>query len=325
MDTCARRAAPATAARWRCAAAGAAAAALLAGCGVPEPATDAGAAGAGGGYPLTVTTAHGDVTVEAAPERVVALGAPSADEVVSLGVDPVGVALDPATLEESAPWLADRVADTAEAGLVRADGTPDIEAIATLEPDLIVAETYLLTEKRTFDRLNAIAPTVAPDSTSVNVDWDVRLRSTAAALDAADEAERLITDIETEFADSGAGVPDGTTYQWVRADPAGFTFGNGSVFDLYGMEPAANQDNTQSSDPLPRENTAELDADFLAVWAPEGRAELEEDPLFRSLPAVEDGTVYFADADFANAINSPAPIALRWLREELTPTLGALS
>ncbi|MFC3995807.1 ABC transporter substrate-binding protein [Nocardiopsis sediminis] len=273
-------------------------------------------------------TLHGDVTVPEQPERVVALGVAAADELISLGVEPVAVAADPGTLQDNAPWLADRIAGTADADLVPLDGEPNLEAIASAGPDLIVAEAYQVQDEAVFDRLNAIAPTIAPATDAVNPDWDERLLTTAQALGRTEEAEEIIDTITAEFAEAGAAVPgiDERTYQWVRADPDGYGFGNGSLFELFGLRPAGNQDNTQTGDALSREDTAELDADLLAVWAQsdEQRAELDADPLFRDLPAVESGTVYYADLAFANAINSPAPISLRWIRDELEPVIGEL-
>lgn len=285
-----------------------------------------------------MTTSQGEVTIESAPQRVVALGFSSADELISLGVDPVKVAADPGTLAANAPWLVDPLteiagndglASVADPSLVTADGSPDLEVIATAAPDLIIAEVYQVPDRAAFDRLNAIAPTVTPDTEAFNPDWDERLLSTAAALDRTGQAQELIAELEAEFAEVGAEVPgiEGRTYQWVRADDNGFVFGNGSLFELFGMHAADNQDNTQTAAALSLENTADLDADLLAVWpqTEERRAELEADPLFRELPSVRNGTVYFAGLDFANAINSPAPISLRWLRDELAPVVGALA
>ncbi|MGW9349037.1 ABC transporter substrate-binding protein [Nocardiopsis flavescens] len=314
-------------------------AALLVGCGADAGEGDPGAAegGGGGAYPVTVATAQGEVTIESAPERVVALGFSPADELISLGVDPVMVAVDPATLEENAPWLVGPLTEAGGEGgleavaapeLVTGDGGVDLEAVANARPDLIIAEAYQVQDAAAFERLNAIAPTVTPDTDALNPDWDERLLSTAAALDRTERAQELIADLEAEFAEVGAQVPGigERTYQWVRADDTGYVFGNGSLFDLFGMRPAENQDNTQTAASLSLENTADLDADLLAVWAPSGerREELESDPLFQELPSVEAGTVYFAGLDFANAINSPAPISLRWLRDELAPVVGAL-
>lgn len=300
----------------------------LTGCGAAQEEPVRADAGAEGAYPLTVETIHGEVTVPERPERVLALGFASADELLSLGVRPAAVAADPATLEESAPWLAEEVEGIADAGLAQDSGELNLEAVANTRPDLIVAEVYQVQDAGVFEQLNAIAPTVAPPTDSLNPDWDERLTTTAAAVGRTSEAEALIEEIGAEFAEVGASVPDveEATYQWVRADPDGYVFGNGSLFELFGLRPADNQDNTQTGDPLSRERATDLDADLLAVWAQsaEHREELDGDPLFQSLPAVEAGTVYYADLAFANAINSPAPISLRWLRDELAPVVGEL-
>jgi iron complex transport system substrate-binding protein len=176
--------------------------------------------------------------------------------------------------------------------------------------------------------LSQIAPTVTPDSTALNVDWDQRLLSTAAAVDKTGEAEDIITKIKAEFAAAGASVPNisSKTYQWVRADPDGYGFGNGSVLELFGLKPAANQDNTQNGPPLSKENTAQLNADLLGIWVPtqQLRDALDKDPLFQSLPAVKNGTVFYADLAMADAANEPAPMALQWLKDKLLPVIEKL-
>jgi iron complex transport system substrate-binding protein len=46
--------------------------------------------------------------------------------------------------------------------------------------------------------------------------------------------------------------------------------------------------------------------------------------LFQNLPAVKHGTVCYADLAVADAANVPAPMALRWLKDKLAPTIRAL-
>jgi len=319
--------------RWlRVAFAGAVVAALAA-CG-SSAGDDSGDSGDGGGgsdgaYPRTVATLYGDVTIPTAPTRVVALSFASADELLSLGVTPITVAADPKTLDDMTPWVADEIRATADASLTTASYELNVEAIAAAKPDLIVAQTWQIKDKAAFDQLNAVAPTVAPDSDALNVDWDVRLRTTADAVDKADEAQKLIADIQAEFAAVGDAVPDisSKTYQWVRVDPDGFGFGNGAVFGLFGLKPGTLQDNTQNSAPLSLEQTSKLDADLLAVWARSAdlRTSIDDSKLFQQLPAVRSGAVYYADMAFANALNSPGPLALRWLKDQLTPTIEKLA
>lgn len=176
-------------------AAGALAVLLVAGCGTAQDPEEA-PSGSAGAYPLTVETVHGEVTVEREPERVVALGFAPAEELLALGVEPVSVAEDPDTLEQSVPWMAGEIADTADAGLLTADGEPNLETVAAADPDLIVSQTYQVTDQSAFDQLNAIAPTILPTTGAVNVDWDERLLKTAEALGRTAQAKELVTEIE---------------------------------------------------------------------------------------------------------------------------------
>lgn len=280
------------------------------------------------GFPVNVATRYGEVTIKKAPERVVALTVASADALISLGVQPVAVAADPDTLQAAFPWMVDSIKDVSNNKLVSPSGVPDAEAIAQIHPDLIVGETWLFKDQAAYDQVNKIAPTVVANSTALNVDWDQRLLNAAAALNKTDEAKTIIADIRAEFTKVGEQVPDiaDKTYQFVRVDPDGYGFGNGSVLGLFGLKPASNQDNTQNGPPLSKENTAQLNADLLGVWAPakQLRDGLDKDPLFQNLPAVKNGTVFYADLAIADAANSPGPMSLRWLKDKLAPTIGAL-
>ncbi len=302
----------------------------LAACGSDDTADGAGATAAGGDgvYPVTLTTQHGDVTIERAPERIVALDGATADEVLSLGGELTAVASDPDTFADVYPWLVDEVSDIVDGRLVPPSGEVNVEAVAATKPDLIIAQSWQMSDAALFRQLNDIAPVVIPESSDVNVDWDQRLLTTAKALGATDAANALIDEARASFSEVGATVPDieSKTYQLVRADPDGWGFGNGSVLELFGLTPAANQDNTQGGPSLSKERTSELDADVLGVWAPtpELRAALDDDPLFQALPAVKNGTVYYPDLALATAVNTPAPMALAWAKDRLAPTIQAL-
>lgn len=281
-----------------------------------------------GGYPRTVQTLHGPVTIEEEPGRIVALSFATADALLSLGIHPSAVATNPSTLAASTPWLAARIKGVADGELVSSAGVPNFEAIAAKQPDLILAETWQVSDKKVFDRLNTIAPTVVADSDALNVDWDVRLASVAEAVDRSPKAEQVVARIQRQFKAVGNEVPDisSKTYQWVAIGPQGYQFGNGSIFELFGLKPAANQDNSQNGPLLSKEKTGDLDADLLGVFprTPALRHAAEQDPLFQQLPAVRNGTVYWSGLAFANAINSPGPLALDWMRAKLAPTVRKL-
>lgn len=279
-------------------------------------------------YPITLTTPYGDVTIPEQPERVVTLTIEAADALISLGIEPIAVAADPATFPATHPWMVGKIDDVADAALVSGTLEINYEAIAQLQPDLILGTTYVFSDAAAFERMNSIAPTVIENSTAVNVDWDQRLLTAGEAFGLTDKAQAMIDDIRAEFSAIGAEVPDiaSKTYQFIRVDPDGYGFGNGSVLDLFGLQPAANQDNTQNGPGLSKENTSQLDADVLGVWAPteDLRTSLDNDPLFQALPSVANGTVFYLDMPLAFAANTPAPMALAWLKDVLAPTIRAL-
>lgn len=310
---------------------------LITGCGSPgddadsaDTATAEPAGAESDAFPVTVETTYGDVTVPEEPQRVVALTAQAAGDLVALDVTPMKVQSDTPDFYEWHPWL-DGVLDenVLQTDLYTADGGANAEAIAALEPDLIVVGNYQVPDKSDFDRLNQIAPTVGSVGDALNPDWDEVLVSIGESVGKKAEAEQLVAEVTSEYQAVGDEVPgvSSMTYQWVRVDEGAFGFGNGAVLELFGLQPADNQDNTQNGPPLAAENTDQLDADLLMVWAPspELRADIDESSLFQNLPSVQAGTVVYADIAFAIALNSADPLSLRWLKDKVAPSVEALA
>lgn len=140
---------------------GAAALALVAGCGggtVADPGAAALPAAAAG--PISIETATGAVELAAPAVRVVSLEWVYTEELLALGVTPVGVA-DGANYGKwvTAPG-SELPAGVADVGSRQ---EPSLEKITALQPDLIVSDLSRLTAN--FDQLDAIAPVVAFDPT----------------------------------------------------------------------------------------------------------------------------------------------------------------
>src|SRR5688572_31406740 len=157
---------------------------VVTGCGSGDDSgAEAGASPAGSSeaFPVTVSTAFGDVTVEEEPARVVALGWSDAETALALGVQPVG----------ASDWLAvggDGLGEWVEAGYDEAPQPietlePSYEAIAALEPDLILDTRSAATEER-HDLLSAIAPTISqPDGVGpYQTTWEQQLEMVGRAL-----------------------------------------------------------------------------------------------------------------------------------------------
>lgn len=306
----------------------AAAALLVSACGGGSDEAESSAA-AGEGFPRTVETLSGPVTIKAKPERVVALTVAAAEALSALGTTPIAIAADPATVTTNFPWLPPELSDLAT-DLEGQRFAPNVEAIAALRPDLIVAPTVAVRGKPDMaEKLSAIAPLITPNVDAGNVDWTQRLKSTADALNETEEADRIIDEIKNKYAAVGSEVPgiDTKTYQWVAFNGTQFQFGNGSLFELFGLKAGPLQDNTQNGSPLSVEETGQLSADLLAVFprADKNRTQLEENPLFQGLPSVKNGSMYMASLATANALNSPGPLSLDWFLTEITPTVQALA
>jgi iron complex transport system substrate-binding protein len=309
-------------------------AAGLTSCGPKEP-DDAAPDGSGGGdYPRTLDTANGDVIIKAKPKRVVALTAPAADELLTLGITPVGVGLAPDDFTDQYPWLDEKLADVASADLVSSQKVQP-EAIANLKPDLIIGAAFQLGDKSTFEQLNQIAPTIVPKSPNSNPDWDQRLAFTAEAVDESAKAEEVIKDLKKQYQDAGDAVGDigEKTYDLVNFGKGNFGIGNGSLFELFGMKPCPIQKEANGSGKLGKtksvsqERVDEVDADILVLWpiTPDDMTALEKDPRYQKLSCVKKGTVFEATAQSAMAFQQASPASLNWLLPQLEPLLRKLA
>lgn len=120
-----------------------------------------------GTFPQTVSTKFGDVTVDEQPQRVVALGWGDAETALALGVQPVGASdwIDFGG-EGVGPWVGEssNYETTYEDAPESIDTLePDFEAIATLDPDLIL-DVRSSGDQERYDKLSTIATTVGvPD------------------------------------------------------------------------------------------------------------------------------------------------------------------
>ena len=285
------------------------------------------ATAAEGYYPHTQTTTHGDTTIEAQPEKIVALTPTAADELLALGITPTAVATDPATLDVTAPWIADDIRDISDASLVSPSQEINVEGLANLDADLMIGASYQFKDKAVWEKVNAVAPTVIPENSDYHVGWEASLRTTAEAVGLEDKAEEIIGELKDEDSVAAGDVPAGKTYNFTGyGEGMDFFSGNGSVFQLFGLTPSETQDDTQTKDAISVENTDQLVGDLLAVWpqTDADRKALDENSAFQKLPAVENGTVYYVDQSDAFAINAAGPNSLRWFLDRITPTIEKL-
>lgn len=279
-------------------------------------------AGDGTAFPVTVQTLHGPVTIEEEPDRVVVLDAAYVDAVVSLGVSPSAVSFAGSSIEDF-PWLDGRIGTAALDPALSSDSGVNYEAVAAADPDLILGAWWLVDEAA-FDRLSAIAPTVA-GRTNTNDGWEARLEVAAEALGRSDRVQEVRDRVAESYADLAEQAPalDGLTYNYTGFSDIGLFFGNGSWLEPLGLVADDDQDNTQQAAPLSLELMDQLDADVWAIWpiTDDDRARLESDGRFEQQPAVADGVVIWLDRALANATNAAGPLSLQWMVGQVTPTI----
>lgn len=184
----------------------------LSACGGTEEAgsESAATASADAAFPRTVEHAMGSTEIEEQPERVVVLDTGELDSVLSLGVTPVG-AVTTAVSDGFLSYLADDAADVEVVGTI---AEPNLEAIAALQPDLILSNK--VRHEDIYEQLSQIAPTVFAEK--VGAVWKDNFRLDAEALGLENEAEELLEAYEADAAALGEdiGDPTGTTVSTMR-------------------------------------------------------------------------------------------------------------
>lgn len=168
------------------------------------------AATTGEGFPRTVEHAMGSTEIPARPERVVVLDTGELDSVLSLGVTPVG-AVTTAVSDGFLSYLAEDAEGVEVVGTI---AEPDLEAIAALEPDLILSNK--VRHEDVYEQLAQIAPTVFAER--VGAVWKENLLLDAEALGLEEEAQAAIGEYEADAAALGEelGAAAGTTVSTMR-------------------------------------------------------------------------------------------------------------
>ena len=284
-----------------------------------------------GVFPATVTHKYGQTRVEEAPERVVSLGAADQDAILALGTVPVairGYAGDAAT----APWVADRLRGEQPQVLPAGEVTP--EAVAVLEPDLIVAITAGLTREQ-YDAFAKIAPTVAgpADAPDGAVRWQDATKLTGAALGLPAEAGQLVRQVEDQFITAEEEHPElaGATVAAVRpspTDPGSFMAWSsqdlrGQFLTDLGMQLPDEVDERAGTGlyaTLPADQLSTLDrADALMVFGTEAeRAAFTALPGYGQLTLVQQSKVVTLDDEQSAALSFGSVLSLPSVVDEVS-------
>jgi ABC-type Fe3+-hydroxamate transport system substrate-binding protein len=294
----------------------AAGALALAGCGTTEPTEPAGtgdnddaATSSAAAGPVTYTDERGEHTLDAPAQDVVALEWGLTENLLALGVEPIGQA----DVEGYNTWATAAPLDpeTEDVGM---RGEPSLSAITALEPDLIVTTTDV--PANVIDQLEEIAPVLAVRGSN-SEDPLGYMRQTVETLAVAtgteDRAEQLLADFDAKLEEGRQAIKDagleGEPFTMADGWLAGGTvsirmYTPGSFFGAIGEELGMVNAWTEGGDP--DYGLAQTDVEGLTEIGPAqffyiandtqgGDAFTEglgDNPIWQQLPFVEDGTVH---------------------------------
>ncbi|WP_017811978.1 ABC transporter substrate-binding protein [Paenibacillus shenyangensis] len=178
----------------------------LAGCGTAgNTKTEGETAPAAGGSkeaagPITIKHSHGETTLDKPAQRVVVLEWTFTEDLVALGVQPVGSADN----EQYKIYVSPEAALDSSVADVGLRNEPNLEAIAALKPDLIISNFD--SNNKIYDQLNTIAPTIEYNlNTGNGYDYDKMVEvfnSIATAVGKQDQAKKVLADLDQHYADA---------------------------------------------------------------------------------------------------------------------------
>lgn len=248
-------------------------------------------------FPRTIAHDQGETEIESQPQRVVALDNSLVEAVVALEVPLVGGIGSYRDQTGFPPYLGDAVADTEDVGPLE---TPNLEAIAALEPDLIVSAS--VRHEALYDELSAIAPTVFVETTGPI--WKDNIRLMAEATGTEDQAEEVVGEYEDRAAALGKAINekegdptvsmvrflDGPTRLYANASFSGI------VFQDMGLARPADQDVDEFAVEIGEEEIRKADANHIFVTVFSGGEEAADrfrrNPLWGELEGVKAGNVH---------------------------------
>lgn len=262
------------------------------------PYEDFGTDAAPGEFPRTIRHAMGETTIAAEPERIVTLDTGELDSAIELGIKPVG------TVDYGADALPEYITPQEIEG-IEVVGTIDalnFEQIRQLDPDLILSSK--LRHESDYDTLSQIAPTVFADG--VGVSWKQNFELFAQALGREDRAADTVARYEQRVGELNAMLPnprpavsitrimEESLRLYQRANflamlltDLGFPRPETQNVDDFGIDVSLEQ--------IP---DADADIVLLAVFDKTENGYQDrvlQSPLWESLSAVQDDTVYEVD------------------------------
>jgi iron complex transport system substrate-binding protein len=289
---------------------------------------------------VTIKHAFGETKIAGPPKRVVSAGYTDQDDLLALGVVPVAVTNwfgdQPFGVW---PWAQQQLG-TAQPVVLDLSNGLQIEQIALLKPDLIVATNAGL-DADSYTKLSAIAPTIAQSGQDAFFEpWKDQATTIGQAVFKGDEMRKLISGLDDKFVNAGknnasfsgkkaflvrgafAGDSAEITAAGWRTDfltQMGFVIGDG--IDTY-----IDHGGNGATALVPRDRAVSvLDEADVLIWTTESdeeRAALLADPTFAKLKATKTNRNVLTGKDLAGAITFATVLSYAMVADQLPPLIA---
>lgn len=276
--------------------------------GSPEPASPAASTAApsesGTAAPsenIVVKHAMGEATLDGVPSRVVVLDNGALDNVLALGVKPVGAP----TVQLDNPFPAYLTAQTDGITNIGTIDEPNLETISSLKPDVILGSKD--THEAIYDKLEQIAPTVFVDT--LGYTWKENLKLQAQAIGKPAEGAKLLADYSARLEEFKGKMGDSLATTEVsilrpRADHVRIYLRqsfSGIIIEDAGLPRPEAQKADEFSKEATEEQIADLGGDVILWFTRDTdhllKSKLENNTLWKNLDAVKDNKVHEVDAE----------------------------
>jgi iron complex transport system substrate-binding protein len=288
------------------------------------------------GFPVSIDTAYGEITVPEKPDRILVLSTTYLELLPYLDEAPLASPDDDESIAQWSPWLVGTDRGEVDGELIDSDYLISPEAVAAWDPDLILTDIWNADEAL-YAQLSQIAPTYVGIDTDTNTSWQNHL---AALAELTGHDPAVVDEVEAEFsaelAAGAATVPGlaGASFQvaalggdeqlWLTE------YANAPLLAL-GLTPGEGQptngEEGASAPTYSQENVDQLTADVLFIATehrdPQGawRTALEADPRVAELPSSENGTLVYLTGPQWSAVNGGTPVSVLWWLDQILPVL----
>jgi ABC-type Fe3+-hydroxamate transport system substrate-binding protein len=250
-------------------------------------------------FPVTVTGDNGELTIEEQPESIVSLSATATEMLFAIDAGTQVKAVDSTSNYPTDAPVTDLSAFT-----------PNAEAIAGYEPDLVVLSDDMNGIVAALGKLDV--PTLQLGAAATLDDSYEQLATLGDATGHADDAAKVATDMKDRIDAAVESVGDSAKGMSVyhELDPTYYSVGSstfiGSVYKLFGLENIADKAADAAG------GYPQLSAEFVVGAAPDlivladtvccqqTADALAKRPAFDTVPAVKDGRVLEASDDVAS-------------------------